>query len=103
MEITPGAYVEGRPLYHVRMNLSIGKIDENLFSSKCTKKFPLKIEGKFSSNCTNWNGVGLFYNDFDLFGRFSEQKSVIADILTETHFLKSCLGLVFNSQRIVFG
>ena len=38
MEMTPGAYVAGRPLYHVRMNLSIGKIDENLFSSKYTKK-----------------------------------------------------------------
>lgn len=103
MEITPGAYVEGRPLYHVRMNLSIGKLMKFSISSKCTKKFPLKIEGKFSSNCTNWNGVGLFYNDFDLFGRFSEQKSVIADIFTETHFFKPGFGLVFNSQRIVFG
>ena len=26
MEITPGAYVEGRPLYHISMNLSIGKM-----------------------------------------------------------------------------
>lgn len=48
MEITPGAYVEGRPLYHVRMNLSIGKIDENFNFIKIHKKnFPSKSRGNF--------------------------------------------------------
>lgn len=63
---------------------------------------PSKFWMGSSSNCTNGNGVGLFYNDFDLCGRLSEQKSVVANVFTEAHFLEPCLGLILNSQRIIF-
>lgn len=46
MEMTPGAYVEGRPLYHVRMNLSIGKLMKFSISSKYTKKISPQNRGE---------------------------------------------------------
>ena len=46
MKITPGAHVKGRSLYHVRMNLSIGKIDEIFNFIKMHKKISPQNRGE---------------------------------------------------------
>jgi hypothetical protein len=50
MEKTPGAHVEGRPLYHIRMDLSIGKMHKKISPQNRGEIF-VKIHNTVSKVC----------------------------------------------------